>query len=208
MKSIKTIIADDHTLLLEGIAELIREKVNIIALCKNGKEVLKVLEEETADLLITDINMPIMDGITLCSEVKKQYPMMKVMMLSMYEEQHIVKKAMQNGADAYMSKVLSQKEMILAIEQCMMGKKYISERIAIPKYKKPTDSKNIKSRFHISDREYEILNLLLEEKSNSEIGAILKISTRTVEAHKRNIMLKLNINTTAGLLKFAMKHIA
>ena len=184
-KTINIIIADDHTIFLEGITALISsEYINVIANCKNGQEVLDFLKAQYVDLVISDINMPVMDGITLVKKIKKLYPKTKIMMLSMYEERHIINKAIKAGANGYMSK--------------NSGKKDITQKSI-----QNTD-KSIKE-ISLTNREKQVLKLITQEASNSDIALSLNISKRTVETHKKNIALKLGATNTIGLIKIALK---
>ena len=206
-KKINLIIADDHSIFLEGITALISSNtLNVIANCKNGQEVIDTLKTQTADLIISDINMPVMDGITLTKKLKKLHPDIKIMMLSMYEEKYIINKALKAGADGYISKN-SNKDIILnAIESCMKGEKFTS-----PTQNKFTQA-NLKTydkqlkEITLTDREQQILKLITEEVSNGDIAEALDISKRTVETHKKNMILKLGVTNTVGLIKIAIKN--
>tara|TARA_B110000967_G_C18792819_1_gene514199 strand:+ start:109 stop:756 length:648 start_codon:yes stop_codon:yes gene_type:complete len=206
-KKINIIIADDHSIFLEGITALISSNtINVIANCKNGQEVLDTLKTQKADLLILDINMPVMDGITLTKKIKKLYPEIKILMLSMYEEKYIINKALKAGADGYISKNSGKKEIITAIGSAIKGERFVSD----------TQSKFIQSSIKNNDRqlknitltsrEQEILKLISEEVGNSEIALTLDISKRTVETHKKNMILKLGVTNTVGLIKIAIKN--
>jgi len=206
-KQIKVVIADDHQIFLEGISGIIEsDKIRVIAQCKNGKVVLEFLLNHKADLLITDINMPILDGIALTKRVNQLYPKMKVIILSMYEEKHIVNKAIVSGADCYMSKNLGKQEILKAIEKCMKGKKYISKRISLIQLTNIKINDSLIKKLSLTKREKEILIQIVAEKTNGEIATTLDISKRTVETHKKNLMLKVGVNTTIGLTKFAIKN--
>ena len=180
--------------------------INVIANCKNGQEVLDTLKTQKADLLILDINMPVMDGITLTKKIKKLYPEIKILMLSMYEEKYIINKALKAGADGYISKNSGKKEIITAIGSAIKGERFVSD----------TQSKFIQSSIKNNDRqlknitltsrEQEILKLISEEVGNSEIALTLDISKRTVETHKKNMILKLGVTNTVGLIKIAIKN--
>ena len=206
-KQIKVVIADDHQIFLDGISGIIEsDKIRVIAQCKNGKVVLEFLLNHKADLLITDINMPILDGIALTKRVNQLYPKMKVIILSMYEEKHIVNKAIVSGADCYMSKNLGKQEILKAIEKCMKGKKYISKRISLIQLTNIKINDSLIKKLSLTKREKEILIQIVAEKTNGEIATTLDISKRTVETHKKNLMLKVGVNTTIGLTKFAIKN--
>ena len=205
-KTINIIIADDHTIFLEGITALISSKyINVVANCKNGQEVLDFLKEQEVDLVISDINMPVMDGITLVKKITKLYPKTKTMMLSMYEERHIINKAIKAGANGYMSKNAGKKEILNAIENCMKGEKVTFKRQSTFTQKSIQNTDKSIIEISLTNRERQILKLITQEATNTDISLSLNISKRTVEAHKKNIFLKLGATNTIGLVKIALK---
>ena len=205
-KTINIIIADDHTILLEGITALISSKyINVVANCKNGQEVLDFLKEQEVDLVISDINMPVMDGITLVKKITKLYPKTKTMMLSMYEERHIINKAIKAGANGYMSKNAGKKDILNAIENCMKGEKVTFKRQSTFTQKSIQNTNKSIKEISLTNRERQILKLITQEATNTDISLSLNISKRTVEAHKKNIFLKLGVKNTIGLIKIALK---
>lgn len=205
-KTINIIIADDHTIFLEGITALISsEYINVVANCKNGQEVLDFLKEQEVDLVISDINMPVMDGITLVKKITKLYPKTKTMMLSMYEERHIINKAIKAGANGYMSKNAGKKDILNAIESCMKGKKVTFKRQSTFTQKSIQNTDKSIKEISLTNRERQILKLITQEATNTDISLSLNISKRTVEAHKKNIFLKLGATNTIGLVKIALK---
>tara|TARA_B110000858_G_scaffold165081_1_gene191573 strand:- start:67 stop:735 length:669 start_codon:yes stop_codon:yes gene_type:complete len=205
-KTINIIIADDHTIFLEGITALISSKyINVVANCKNGQEVLDFLKEQEVDLVISDINMPVMDGITLVKKITKLYPKTKTMMLSMYEERHIINKAIKAGASGYMSKNAGKKDILNAIENCMKGEKVTFKRQSTFTQKSIQNTNKSIKEISLTNRERQILKLITQEATNTDISLSLNISKRTVEAHKKNIFLKLGVKNTIGLIKIALK---
>ena len=205
-KTINIIIADDHTIFLEGITALISSKyINVVANCKNGQEVLDFLKEQEVDLVISDINMPVMDGITLVKKITKLYPKTKTMMLSMYEERHIINKAIKAGANGYMSKNAGKKDILNAIENCMKGEKVTFKRQSTFTQKSIQNTNKSIKEISLTNRERQILKLITQEETNADISLSLNISKRTVEAHKKNIFLKLGVKNTIGLIKIALK---
>ena len=205
-KTINIIIADDHTIFLEGITALISSKyINVVANCKNGQEVLDFLKEQEVDLVISDINMPVMDGITLVKKITKLYPKTKTMMLSMYEERHIINKAIKAGANGYMSKNAGKKDILNAIENCMKGEKVTFKRQSTFTQKSIQNTDKSIKEISLTNRERQILKLITQEATNTDISLSLNISKRTVEAHKKNIFLKLGAKNTIGLIKIALK---
>jgi len=205
-KTINIIIADDHTIFLEGITALISsEYINVVANCKNGQEVLDFLKKQEVDLVISDINMPVMDGITLVKKITKLHPKTKTMMLSMYEERHIINKAIKAGANGYMSKNAGKKDILNAIENCMKGEKVTFKRQSTFTQKSIQNTNKSIKEISLTNRERQILKLITQEATNTDISLSLNISKRTVEAHKKNIFLKLGAKNTIGLIKIALK---
>ena len=205
-KTINIIITDDHTIFMEGITVLISSKyINVVANCKNGQEVLDFLKEQKVDLVISDINMPVMDGITLVKRITKLYPKTKTMILSMYEERHIINKALKAGANGYISKNADKKDILNAIKSCMKGEKVTFKRQnTFIKKSIQNTNKSIKEIL-LTNRERQILKLITQEATNTDIALSLNISKRTVETHKKNIILKLGATNTIGLVKIALK---
>ena len=205
-KRINIIIADDHSIFLEGIAAIISsEYFNIVANCKNGQEVLDFLIEQEIDLVISDINMPVMDGITLVKKITKLYPKTKTMIISMYEERHIINKAIKAGANGYMSKNSDKKHILNAIESCMKGEKVNFTRQCKLTQKSTQETDKSIKEISLTGREREILKLMIQEETNTDIALSLNISKRTVEAHKKNIILKSGATNTIGLVKIVIK---
>ena len=207
MKTIRIIIADDHTIFLEGLTALINCKsINVVVNCKNGREVLDFLKEEEVDLVISDINMPVMDGITLVKKLTMLYPKTNKMLLSMHEERHIISKAIKAGADGFMSKNAGKKDILNAIESCMKGEKLTFTRQSKFTQKSILNTDKSIKEISLTKRESQILKLISKEASNSDIALFLKISKRTVETHKKNIILKSGATNTVGLIKIALKN--
>ena len=205
-KTINIIITDDHTIFMEGITVLISSKyINVVANCKNGQEVLDFLKEQKVDLVISDINMPVMDGITLVKKITKLYPKTKTMMLSMYEERHIINKAIKAGANGYMSKNAGKKDILNAIESCIKGEKVTFKRQSAFTQKSIQNTNKSIKEISLTNRERQILKLITQEATNTDISLSLNISKRTVEAHKKNIFLKLGVKNTIGLIKISLK---
>ena len=205
-KTINIIIADDHSIFLEGITALLSsEYINVVANCKNGQEVLDFLKEQEVDLVISDINMPVMDGITLVKKITKLYPKTKTMMLSMYEERHIINKAIKAGANGYMSKNAGKKDILNAIENCMKGEKVTFKRQSTFTQKSIQNTNKSIKEISLTNRERQILKLITQEATNTDIALSLNISKRTVETHKKNIILKFGATNTIGLIKIALK---
>ena len=204
---LRTIIIDDHQLFTSGLSSILESiGLRIVSTFENGKDAMTYIRKHEIDLIFSDINMPEMNGIQLCKQLKEEKINTKLIIVSMYENANIIKEAFANGANAYLSKNTDKKEIITAIENCLKGKKYINKKLVISKRKILESQDNFTLQYKLTLREREILKLILQEKSNQEISALLVISKRTVETHKKNTFLKLGVKSTIGLAKIAIKN--
>ena len=204
---VTVIIADDHQLFAEAIKGiLVREGIIVQGICKNGKDAYLLTLEQKPQVLLSDINMTGMEGTHLCMKVKQQLPNTKIIMISMYKEKAVINKAIKNGADAYLSKGSPKSEMIQAIKKCLSGGKYINKNLLKEKDTKNNYSDKFSKIYKLTNREMEVLKLILKEKSNIEISDILDISKRTIETHRTHLKKKLGVSNTIALFKIAIQH--
>ena len=212
MKKIKILIADDHQLIIDGIKSLINNvpQFDLIAEANNGKEAVKIAKLINPDIVLMDIDMPIMNGIEATEKIKSFNPEIKIIILSMHNEKGLVKKLIRLGADGYLLKNSDQNELIEAISKVASGQQYFSPEVTMSLLNKETE---IKSSFKansiisdLTDREIEILKLIAQGYSNKEIGEKLFISHRTVDTHRTNLMKKINVSNIAGIITFAIKN--
>ena len=208
---IEILIADDHRVFREGIASLLAEETHlkIIGEAGSGQEVLQYLQMAQPDVILMDISMENGNGIETTKIIKNQYPEIKILVLSMHDESDYIIRVLDAGADSYILKDAGSDELIKAIEIVHSGDTYYSQEVSqhiIQYLKGKRTSNSNKKGVPISKREYEILKLIAEENSNAEIADQLFISVRTVETHKRNIIEKLEVKNTVGLVKYALKH--
>ncbi|MBT6809037.1 MAG: response regulator transcription factor, partial [Flavobacteriales bacterium] len=168
---VTAIIADDHQLFADAIKGiLLNEGMIIQGICNNGKDAYFLTLEQKPKILLTDINMPGMEGIHLCKKIKEKLPETKVIMISMYEENTIIHKSFKNGADGYISKGSHKKEMIKTIKKALKGENYINKKITKETKEDLDDFSKI---FRLTERELEVAKLILKEKNNNEIAEIL-----------------------------------
>jgi two-component system response regulator NreC len=203
------IIADDHQLVLDGFKSIINEmeEVQVIAAVNSGDEVIKILEKQTIHLVITDIEMPIMNGITLLKIIKKDYPTTKVMMVSMYHEAQLIKELIQLQVDGYILKSDDSEEWKQAVKNILRVKKHYSSSITqILTENHISEKQSIDEFSLLTDREIEVLKLISQGLSNKQIGEQLFISHKTVDNHRTNLMEKLDIHHVAGLVRFAISN--
>ena len=202
----KVIIIDDHKLFTNGLSSILESiGLRVMSTFESGKNALIYLQNNEIDIIFSDINMQEIDGLQLCRRVKREKFEAKVIILSMYEDPNIVKEAFDCGASAYLSKNSEKEEIIKAIEKSLDNKTYVNKRLLKKKVKVSRED-TFTLRYKLTLREREVLQLLLDEASNREIGEILKISTRTVETHRKNIMLKLDVKNNIGLIKKSLSY--
>ena len=211
-KPIKIILTDDHQVVRDGLKSMLSgvQDIEIIAQAGTGKELFNLLTTHKADVLILDIELPDISGLEICSKVNTTYPDMKILILSMYTGEDFIFKALAEGARGYLPKNTTHDELVEAIRSIAGGKEYYSpliSEIMLKSYIKKAKSKNSVDRDlnQLSKRELELLKMLAEGIPNYEIAEKLFISIRTVESHKSHIMQKLELHTTAELVKFAIR---
>jgi len=197
----KILLVDDHTILLDGIANLLAKSAyDLIEKANTVNEALDYFKETEFDILITDFNLIDDNGLTLIRKVKKIYPNLKIIVLSMHDEAHLVKEILKEGVDGYVLKKDSHLDLVEALETVNKGKVYLSDDINKILLKSLHHDEETKL---LTDREQEILRLIAEENTSKMIAEKLFISERTVETHRKNIFRKTKTNTVVGLLKFA-----
>ena len=208
----KILLAEDHNIVRNGIKILLEtvEGFEVIGEATNGKEVLEKLSGgEDIDLILTDINMPEMDGITLIKETKRIKPDVNVVVLSMHDNEKYVVEAFLEGAAGYMLKNVSADELIFALKHINNGNKYLCAEITINMLTNLINHKQYQqdashSNIDFSVRELEILQLIADGFNNSEMSDKLFISKRTIEGHRQSLLDKTNSKNTASLIRFAI----
>jgi two-component system, NarL family, nitrate/nitrite response regulator NarL len=201
---IKIILVDDHPLFREGIASRLNmhEGIDVVAEAENGKQLLEKLERCTPDVVMMDISMPEINGMDALEIVKEKFPGVRVIMLSMHDDKEYIVSVIRSGAEGYLLKDISGEEMIAAIHKVHSGGKYFSGEVAeILVQENTADKGDI-----LTTREQLILRLISHGNNDKSIASQLDISARTVETHKRNIKQKLLIDTTSGLVRYAIEH--
>jgi Response regulator containing a CheY-like receiver domain and an HTH DNA-binding domain len=210
---IRLIIIDDHQLSRDGIKALLSDiEFNAtVEVAESGDEALMLFKNQAFDVALVDINMPGMSGIQLTCEIKKNYPITKVIALSMYDDHTYISKMIEAGASGYILKNINIEDLIEAINTVIKGNFYLSKDIqkVIDEHVAPANEsyKTVKSNIiHLSYREQEILNLIAKEFTNEQIAQQLFISERTVETHRKNIFIKTKQKTIVGLIKYAIEN--
>jgi len=212
MDKIKVILIDDHQIVRDCIKALIKDvdDIDIVGEMDCGEELLNSLPHLKPDILLLDISMPGMSGLDICAIVQKNYPEIKVIILSMYTEADFIHQSVKNGIKAYLPKNTTKKELINAIYTVMKGGVYFNNEVShimLNNYMAQTKTEKESEKIsQLSAREMEVLMNFAAGFSNNEIADKLHISIRTVETHKNNIMHKLEIKTSIELVKFCIKN--
>jgi DNA-binding NarL/FixJ family response regulator len=214
-EKIKLFVVDDHPIFIDGITGLLKDApgFSIIGTAQNGKELLEKIASQTPDIVLMDINMPEMDGIEATKQLKINYPNIKVIMLTMFNDIRFIKELLEIGAKGYILKNISRDDLIKAIETVSSGMPFldsaVQEKVISNMQNQDegeVDDKEADAMVqNITTRELEILQLIALGLTSQEISKKLFISKNTVETHRKNLLAKLNVKNTASLLKFAFR---
>jgi DNA-binding NarL/FixJ family response regulator len=211
---IKIAIADDHKIFRDGIKMALGAKENLKMLweAEDGKDMMHKISVKLPDVLLMDIRMPEIDGINALQILRKEYASVKIIVLTMYDDQQMVNKMMEMGANAYLTKSTDPEEIHTAILTCMNEDFYFNELVNNAVMGKLMQKKNVRQNFsHVlpitfTDKEIKIIQLLGEDMSTEEISKVVFLSPRTVETIRQNLKSKANVKTIAGLVMYAMRN--
>jgi DNA-binding NarL/FixJ family response regulator len=212
-KPISVIIADDHVLYRAGVKTALSQKtdIKIIGEADNGMHLINLLKSVPCDVILLDIQMPVMDGIEALPEIRKVCPGAKVIMLTMMDDHSMITKLMEIGANSYLSKTSDSEIIYEAIKTCYKEEYYFNDltnKALLTNLKQrniPTPIQLL-TDIQLNDKEVMILRLMCEEKSTKEIADMVELSPRTVEALRDKLKVKTGAKTTAGLILYAVKH--
>lgn len=203
MKKPTVILADDHTLVLEGFRRLLEAQCELLSTVGDGQALLKAVAQQPPDIVILDISMPVMNGIEAARALKSQFPSVKLLFVTMHADPAYIRAAFQAGASGYILKQSLGDELTQALHAVLRGHTYVTPLIA----KEVVDGMlNGDSRplAELTARQQEVLQLIVDGLSAKDIAGKLNISHRTVEFHKAQLMQQLNLHSTVELIKFAM----
>lgn len=211
---INVIIADDHVLYRAGVITALSSKkdIKILAEADNGQHLLNLLKGIQPDVILLDIQMPIMDGIATLPEIKKLYPGIKIIMLTMMDDQSMITKLMELGANSYLTKTSDSEIIYEAIKTCHEQEFYfnsLTNKALLNNLRQKTPVNSIKLQQEdatLSEKEITVLRLMCEEKSTREIAEVVELSPRTIEAIRDKLKTKTGAKSTAGLIMFAVKN--
>lgn len=215
MSKIKLFIVDDHPIFIDGIVGLLEDanEFEIIGTANNGQDFLNKIKEQQPDIVLMDINMPVMDGIEATKKLKEIYPKVKVIALTMFNDIRFIKELLEIGAKGYVLKNISRENLVKALQTVSEGKPFldsaVQENVIASMSSTEEDELSDKEADsmikNITTREMEILQLIALGLTSQDISEKLFISKNTVETHRKNLLAKLNVKNTASLLKIAYK---
>ena len=210
MHTIKVVVADDHTILRQGIKALLDNQagIEVIGEAKDGREALTLIERLQPDVILMDIAMPGLNGLEATRRIKKKFPKIKVLVLTMYTNEEYVFQILQAGANGYLVKETAFQDLISAITAVYRDEAFMSPSISkkvINRYTQRAQKTNDTTCDVLTTREREVLQLIAEGSSSKKIAEALFISPKTVETHRTHIMDKLNIHNRTDLVKYAIR---
>lgn len=210
---INILLAEDHNIVRNGIKMLLEadEQIRVVGEAVNGIEILQQIGLQPVDMILTDINMPEMDGMQLLKEVKAKYPQIKVIILSMHEHEKYVMEVFKNGGDGYLLKNIGSDELIFAIKFTYQQRKYLCAELTMSLMDNLLKNKNYLAtmpdhEIDFSLRELEIIQLIAEGMTNLEMSEKLFLSKRTIEGHRQSLLDKTGSKNSAALIRYGVLH--
>ncbi len=207
MKRPRVLLADDHQMLVDALRSILEPQCEVVGTVSDGRSLLAAAEKLRPDVIVVDIAMPQLNGLDAGRQLKQKMPGVKLIYMTMNEDPYLIGEAFRTGASAFLLKQAAGVELIAAIAQVLKGKRYITPRAAAGLSK--ISLREPQAREHApgpSNREREVIQLLAEGRTMKEAATMLKITPRTVAAHKYHAMELLQIKTNAELVQYAIKH--
>lgn len=205
---IEIFIADDHAIVRKGLSTLINETwdMKLIGEGKNGSDVINYISKKSCDVLVLDISMPGRNGLEVLKCVKQINPNLHVLILSMHPENQYAKRMLKAGASGYLSKESASTELVKAIRKIYNGHKYITGNVAEMLADELVTPEQVHRHDRLSDREFEIMQLIAKGQTVSQIAEKLYLSVKTISTHRHHILEKLNLENNAQIICYALKH--
>ncbi len=210
MNRISVLLAEDHTIVRKGLRSLLDSEpgIEILGEAQDGREAIEKVRQVHPDVVVMDITMPGLNGLEATRQIKKQFPEIKVLVLTMHANEEYIFQILRAGASGYVVKQAAPADLVSAIRAVYRGDSFLSPAISqkvIEEYIRRADGVIENSYDRLTTRERETLQLIAEGRSNREIAALLHITVKTVETHRANLMNKLDIHNTAELTQYAIR---
>ncbi len=204
----KVIIADDHSIVRKGLKQILLEEYPFATVgeASNAEELIKLAMSDTWDVVITDLSMPGRSGLDALRQIREAFPKLPVLVLSMHPEDQYAIRVLKAGASGYLNKDTAQDELIQAMRKVLIGKKYISAKVAEQMADVLEGNSDAALHESLSDREFDVLKMLAAGKSVSEIAASLSLSSTTVSTYRSRILEKMKMKSNADLTRYALEN--
>ena len=208
MKRPRVLLADDHAMVVAGLSRLLEPDYELAGTAENGQVLIEMAARLAPDVIVADISMPLLNGIEAAREISKRGIGSKIIFLTMHSDAGFAVEALEAGASGYLLKQSAAEELLAALREVLKGRTYVTPLIAREVFDTALRGERAAGRpsAKLTARERQVLQLLAEGKSAKEVAGVLKVSTRTAEFHKYNVMDKLGLRSTAELTQYAMKH--
>lgn len=207
----RVLIADDHTLVAEGVEKLLEHEFQLCGRVADGRALVRAVEKDKPDIALVDIALPLLNGLDACRQIRKTTPEVKLLVLTMHSEQYFVTEAFRAGVSGYVLKQSVAEELVFAIKEVLKGRLYVSPSVAENLVEQALNPGEIRpagglqgGSDKLSARQREVLQLIAEGQSTKEIASTLNVSIKTIEFHKTRIMKQLGVHSTAELTKHAI----
>jgi len=206
MKGTRVLLADDHTLLLGALANLLSDECDVVGQVSDGRALVAAAEELKPDVIVLDISMPLLNGVEAARQIKQKLKSVKLVFLTMNEDADLAAEAFRAGASAYLLKRSATSELPLAIREVMQGRSYVTPLVTEGLVESLLQPEARKPAHELTPRQREVLQLLAEGHSMKEVASVLNLTPRTVAFHKYRMMDELKVKSTAELVQYAVKH--
>jgi len=203
MKRPRILLADDHTLVVEGFRRLLEAEFDVVGVVEDGRTLLTAAARLRPDVILLDISMPLLNGIDAARQLRKTQPEAKIIFVTMHADPAYVAEALREGAAGYVLKRSAATELVTAIRQALRGRTYVTPLVRGQGWQRPRSRRR---STELTPRQREVLQLVAEGRAAKQIAAILRISVKTVEFHKSRIGAQLGVHTTAELTRYALEH--
>ena len=206
MPKTRVLLADDHTLVAEGLKSLLKDVFDLVGVVHDGHALLEAAEQLRPDVIVTDISMPLLNGLDAVKQIRAVHPETRVIILTMHRDTHLAASAFRAGVSGYLLKVSPGEELVKAIREVAQGRSYVTTLLAKDLINLLMDNTTPReNESPLTPRQREVLQLIAEGRTMKEVAGLLKISTRTAESHKYDIMQALSVKTTAELVQCAVR---
>ncbi len=207
MQKTKVLLADDHAVVAQGLEALLKESFDLVGVVHDGRALVDAAEKLRPDVIVTDISMPLLNGLDAIRQIRARRPDTKLIVLTMHQETELAVDAFRSGASGYLLKVSPAEELITAIQQVALGRAYVTTLLSKDLITVLIEAaqKGPAGGAVLTPRQREVLQLIAEGRTMKEVASILSISPRTAESHKYEIMQALGVETTAALIQYAVR---